>query len=61
MTRLSWIKKRQHDKRNGSKRFLPRNTNGNGDILIALNFQTSLPAGHVSVNACSRELLPRPW
>src|ERR1700745_2188492 len=33
------------------ERFLLRKTNGNGGILIALNFQTSLPAGHMSVNA----------
>jgi len=42
MTRLSWTTKRRHDKRNGSKRFLPRNTNGNGSIRTASNYQTTL-------------------
>ena len=48
MTPFSSTTEQRYDKRNGSKKFLRRNTNENATIRTASNYQTSPRVGHMS-------------
>lgn len=50
MTPNSWTRKRQSDKRDGSKKFLPRNTNGNESTRIESNCRIRVPNGELERN-----------